>query len=509
MKLRLCLSLAVVMLLASGAGLSVTPALHPAGGLLFEDPNTVPGMTVLSEIPGMPNLPTAVDLSTQMPPVGNQGQQGSCVAWAIGYYDKTHAEWVEHQWNDSTTDHQTSPAFVYNQINAGRDGGAYMSDAQKLICEQGACMLSDMPYSQTNYTTWPSEAAYEHGTSYRGSSYSSLSVMTDAGITSVKNLLAAGQTCVLGINVYSNFDYIYNYNYTYTVHDKYGTNRGGHAVCIVGYDDNKVTTDGTGAFKLMNSWGIGWGMSGYWWMSYYAVKAASAGLSQGYVYITNDRTGYVPTALARVKLTHSARDRVGITFGIGSSRAPLWTRTFRQFQILNYTQTNRAFPSNNLVFDLSDGASYLAQTDSVYVRCIDKKRDKLTGTINYLQASYNGKTGTSTQTVSIPDYNTYAYDKVKLMAAFGPQGEPLNASLAVSRAEFRNGLVSVAFELGRAGAVRIAVYDDMGRTLAATTAPGLTGRNEMTVRLPRAAGVCFYRLESGSAAMTGKVAAIR
>ncbi len=33
----------------------------------------------------------------------------------------------------------------------------------------------------------------------------------------------------------------------------------GHAMLVVGYDDNKAG----GAFRVMNSWGTGWGESGY------------------------------------------------------------------------------------------------------------------------------------------------------------------------------------------------------------------------------------------------------
>ena len=131
---------------------------------------------------------------------------------------------------------------------------------------------------------------------------------------------------MLGINVYGNFDNIQNYNYIYTVHDKNGTNRGGHGVCIVGYDDNKVTDRRHRRVQAGNSWGTSWGQSGYWWMSYYAVKTTSANLSQGYVYYASDRTAYQPTLLGRVKLTHSSRDRIGITFGIGRSAAPSWTK---------------------------------------------------------------------------------------------------------------------------------------------------------------------------------------
>jgi C1A family cysteine protease len=515
MRLKVYLSLALAVLLASGAGLSETPGLHRAGDLLFQDPHTVPGLTVLDKFPvsrGAPTaaLPSAVDLTPEMPPVGDQARQGSCVAWAFGYYDKTHAEYVEHGWDITVPEHQTSPSFIYNQINGGHDGGAYMSDAQKLICEQGACMLSDFPYG--SYTTWPSESAYSHGILYRGQDYSALNVTTDAGINAVKQLLANGQACVLGINVYYNFDYIERYDTVYTVHDKKNPNRGGHAVCIVGYDDNKVTADGNGAFRLVNSWGTNWGNKGYWWMSYYAVKYTKANLSQGYVYITNDRTGYSPTVLARVKLTHPSRDNIGITFGIGPSSTPLWSYAFRQFYILRYTITDQPFPNNNMVFDLSEGASYLdEQTDSVYVRCIDKKRDKKTGTIDYLSAEYNGRTGASPQTpVTIPDYNTAVFAKLALPPSFGPQGEPLDGSLAASRASYRNGAMSVAFELAQPGAVRLAVYDGAGRTVAVSTANARSGRNEMTVGLPRVSGgVYFYRLESGSASAIGKFAAIR
>ena len=512
MRLKICFSLAMVVLLASGAGLSVAPGLHPAGGLLFQDPHTVPGLTVLDDVQGAPttSLASAVDLSSEMPPVGDQNPQGSCVAWAIGYYDKTHAERVDNGWDVSTTDHQISPAFIYNQINAGRDGGAYISDAQRLICDQGSCMLNEFPYNDQDCTTWPTEAQYEHGIPYRGSSYSAVRVTTDNGINTIKSRLAGGQTCVLGINVYQNFDYIEDYNYTYTVHDKTGLNRGGHAVCIVGYDDDKVTTDGNGAFKLVNSWGTGWGQAGYWWMSYYAVKNTRAGLSQGYVYVTNDRDDYVPSALARVYLAHSSRDRIGITFGIGAAKSPLWTKAFRQFQILGGTIVKQPFPLNNLVFDLSDGKGYFAQSNLVYVRCVDSKRDGLTGSIDYLSAEYGTRKGVSQQTpVDIPDSRTAAYAALELGSVYGPQGEPLAGSFVADRAWFRNGAATVAFELAKPGAVRIAVYDGTGRTVAATNAQGQSGQNELSVKVPQSHGVYFYRLESGSFLTTGKFAAIR
>ena len=46
------------------------------------------------------------------------------------------------------------------------------------------------------------------------------------------------------------------------------SNLGGHALAVVGYDDNIDTPDGKGAFKIANSWGTGWGDAGFGYVTY-------------------------------------------------------------------------------------------------------------------------------------------------------------------------------------------------------------------------------------------------
>jgi hypothetical protein len=401
--------------------------LHPCG-LIREDPRTVPWLVQDTVAPNAPRrVGGSVDLSSQMPPVGNQGSQGSCTAWAIGYYQKTHYEWLEHRWDLDQSSHQFSPAFIYNQINGGEDEGSTFGRAFALITEQGCATMADCPYNANDYTTWPSESAYTRAIPHRAGTSHWFWMLDTTGISKTKARLDSGYTTVIGIDVYSNFDHIDSFNYTYCVADTYGGNRGSHAVTIIGYDDTVITNDGTGAFRMINSWGANWGQAGYWWMSY--IAARNGALSDQIGYYLDDLIGYAPTMLGRVKITHAVRDRIGIRLGVGSTSSPLWSKNFRPWR---FPKTDRAFPNNNLVFDMTEGEPYVTDstTDSVFVRAIDERSNSKTGTINYFAGQHLvwNSTGVSSDTpVSIPDYNVGVFARARI-----PQPHDVGVSLILA-----------------------------------------------------------------------------
>ncbi|OYD16246.1 hypothetical protein CH330_03360 [candidate division WOR-3 bacterium JGI_Cruoil_03_51_56] len=402
-------------------------------GLIPEDLRDVPGVVEVHRVDVLPGRPCAdsivhVDLSPQMPPVGNQGAQGSCVAWATGYYHKTHTEWVEHGWNVNDPRYQSSPAFIYNQVNGGVDRGTSGSVVMKLICEQGCASMADCPYNQYDYTTWPSESAFCRAMWLRGDQPHWIGVWNTTGINQVRQRLANGYTSFLGIQVWANFDSIRNFNYTYCSCERYGSMRGWHAVTIVGYDDTLTTSDGPGAFRLVNSWGTGWGDAGFFWMSYVAIMDTM--MTGRQVEYASDRIDYRPLLLGRVRISHPSREKVGIRMGLVPIECPLWYRDFRSWR---RPGADRPFPDHNIVFDLTDGEWLLSggPEDSVFVGCIDDFADGLVGTIDFFSVEHLDwhTLGISPDPpVAIPDAGVSVHAVAHIPSAGVEERRPLPAS---------------------------------------------------------------------------------
>lgn len=203
-------------------------------------------------------LPATVDLSTEFPAVGDQGRQGSCAGWSVGYAVKSFQENREHGWGFSK-DHVFSPSFLYNQANEGVDEGAYMVDVMKLLKESGSVPITMMPYNDRDFRTQPSEETKAFAKNFRALDYRRL-VKADPEM--IKAYLAAGDPVVFEMMLYTNF-FTSGMRRNKNIYGAAeGREEGYHFIVAVGYDDSKR------AFKLMNSWGPRWGDKGYGWLTY-------------------------------------------------------------------------------------------------------------------------------------------------------------------------------------------------------------------------------------------------
>jgi C1A family cysteine protease len=212
-------------------------------------------------------LPPSASLERFAPQRRHQGSQGSCVGWASAYAARTI---LQSQATGQNPNNVTfSPAYLYNQIALTGCQGAYMLDAMKTMQKNGGLPFSKFSYNERSCSTEPSSSQKQQGAQYRIKGFDRLTL--GAGnykpdISGIKQHIAQGYPVVIGMMVGGSFmQNMVNKSTWKPSQRDYGM-RGysGHAMCLIGYDDNK---DG-GAFQIMNSWGNDWGDDGIAWVGY-------------------------------------------------------------------------------------------------------------------------------------------------------------------------------------------------------------------------------------------------
>lgn len=213
-----------------------------------------------------------------------------------------------------------------------------------------------MPYNQFDHTSWPSEEAWREAPLYRGDSRGCeyMWVKTDADIVSLKNWIASGNLAAIGVDASKLSNGLWSFltsNDMLTL-DNYQNPQVNHENTIVGYNDNiEYTENGTihhGAFKIANSWGIGWLLNpwehvpdGCYWISYEAMKQRVLLPCEFYY----DRIGYQPELLASFRITHSKRGECSISISTGSQE-----KNFSQY----IRGGNQPFCPNTILFDVTE-----------------------------------------------------------------------------------------------------------------------------------------------------------
>jgi C1A family cysteine protease len=157
-----------------------------------------------------------------------------------------------------------SRLFIYYNERAiegtvNEDSGGQIRDGIKSVAQQGDCSESVWPYDITKFAVKPSAQCYQQALKFKALQYQRLSQT----INQLKGCLASGYPFVFGFTVYNSFE---SQQVAQTGHAPMPSpseaSVGGHAVMAVGYDDSQ------GWFIVRNSWGVGWGMQGYFTLPY-------------------------------------------------------------------------------------------------------------------------------------------------------------------------------------------------------------------------------------------------
>ena len=226
------------------------------------------------EVDTKETLPLSIDLSSDMPPVRNQGKQNSCVGWTVGYYLKSYQEHIQKGTiYGQNADHSGtySPAFIFNKIKIKQNcaDGSHLVDGLQLLQNNGVSSWNDMPYTDQNCNSPSSSNALKNAICNKIDSFYKLmnygEIVTDDIIYRIKTFIYNKNPVVVAIVLYKGFEQnhhtIKNGEHFYQAFEEDFV-KGLHSILVVGYDTDR------NAFKIINSYGKDWGNEGYLWIDY-------------------------------------------------------------------------------------------------------------------------------------------------------------------------------------------------------------------------------------------------
>ena len=221
----------------------------------FQDDDGCPDEPVITLPPT--TIPTSFQLVT--PPIGNQGNEGTCVPFAIAYGARS----IEQYYSTNATSYSTgtnmfSPEYAYNLTKfSDCASGTSMTAVLDLMVNQGVCTWQSMPYDDLNGCSLiPDATQTQNASGYKISSY--VKIMNSDQVA-IKTMLASKHPVIATLIVDNSFVGA-KAGFVWSAYS--GSGALPHTLIICGYDDTK------GAYKVMNSWGTGWGDAGYSWITY-------------------------------------------------------------------------------------------------------------------------------------------------------------------------------------------------------------------------------------------------
>ncbi len=212
-------------------------------------------------------LPEAVSLLRFAPDRGNQGQQGSCVAWSCAYASQTILTAAATRADPNQI--VFSPSYLYNQIKLEGCQGSYLQKAMEAMRANGGVRWEQYPYDETDCESVPDESAKRVGRENLIHGFTRITNgdnINEISVRGIKEHLAGNAPVAIGMMVGQSFmqDMMGQELWQPGGMDESQMGMGGHAMTVIGYDDRKFG----GAFQIMNSWGPQWGKNGVAWVRY-------------------------------------------------------------------------------------------------------------------------------------------------------------------------------------------------------------------------------------------------
>jgi len=239
------------------------------GAIFDEQYENLPRRAELTER-SYEGLPASFSLKQYAPLPGDQAEFGTCVAWAAAYSARTISESIAlNRLNQSETTQNTfSPTHIYRNIRPDDStgmSGAQIYSALDYMRDTGAVKMLDI--ERLLSFTRIDLSYFKTSRKYPIAGYVTLFSREDrqkqALITRiVKKSLTEGKPVIIGMNTPDSFN---DAKDVWRPAENPQRFFYGHALCVIGYDDNRYG----GAFEVLNSWGRKWGNGGYIWIPYH------------------------------------------------------------------------------------------------------------------------------------------------------------------------------------------------------------------------------------------------
>ncbi|HEY0057096.1 MAG TPA: C1 family peptidase, partial [Pedobacter sp.] len=259
---------------------SVAQERHGTGAIFNSETIEATPQKIALSFRSFRGLPERYSLEKYAPTPGNQGNHGTCVAFANGYSIATILYAQTHNITDKATinKHIFSPTYLFEQIKSPGDAdcqnGTDPITALVTMIKGGDALMSTVPY-QCNIALSPQAKAEAVNYKIQDAAmlFAAKGMMKNDAylkkpedmIASAKKALVEGSPISGGFHIPESFFRIKSDVWYSNPTEAAGEwKHNGHAMAIVGYDDTKAG----GAFRIMNSWGTQWADGGYVWMRY-------------------------------------------------------------------------------------------------------------------------------------------------------------------------------------------------------------------------------------------------